>query len=64
MSAPALVTGAAHGIGRAAAVALDRGRHDVAIHYRRSRREAEAVRSEAEVLVTGQVLEIAGGWNL
>lgn len=50
MSAPALVTGAAHGLGRAAVLALAREGHDVAIHYRRSRREAEAVRSEAEAL--------------
>jgi len=39
----ALVTGAARGIGRAVALGLARAGFDVAVHYRRSRAEAEAV---------------------
>lgn len=44
----ALVTGSASGIGRGIALELARLGHDVAIHYRRSRAEAESTRSEAE----------------
>ncbi len=43
----ALVTGAASGIGRAAALALARAGYDVAINYSRSEKEAEAVADEA-----------------
>jgi len=42
----ALVTGAAKKIGRAVALALGRGGADVAVHYRRSRAEAEATAAE------------------
>jgi 3-oxoacyl-[acyl-carrier protein] reductase len=44
----ALVTGAASGIGRAAALALARAGYDVAINYSRSEKEAKAVAAEAE----------------
>jgi 3-oxoacyl-[acyl-carrier protein] reductase len=43
----ALVTGAATGIGRSAALALARAGYDVAINYSRSEKEAEAVAEEA-----------------
>src|SRR5213592_976488 len=43
----ALVTGAASGIGRAAALALARAGYDVAINYSRSEKEAQAVAVEA-----------------
>ena len=46
----ALVTGSAKGIGRAIALALAADGLDVAIHYRRSRNEAEAAVSAAEAL--------------
>lgn len=46
----ALVTGSARGIGRAIALALAADGLDVAIHYRRSEREARAVATEAEAL--------------
>lgn len=46
----ALVTGSGKGIGRGIALALARAGYDVAIHYRSSRDEAEAVRLEAESL--------------
>src|SRR5260370_15460266 len=44
----ALVTGAASGIGRAAALALARAGYDVAINYSRSEAAAKAVSGEAE----------------
>ena len=44
----ALVTGAASGIGRAAALALARAGHDVAINYSRSEAAAKTVSEEAE----------------
>ncbi len=44
----ALVTGSGKGIGRGIALALARAGYDVAIHYRSSQEEAEAVRLEAE----------------
>jgi 3-oxoacyl-[acyl-carrier protein] reductase len=44
----ALVTGAASGIGRAAALALARAGYDVAINYSRSEKEAKAVADEAK----------------
>jgi len=44
----ALVTGAASGIGRAAALALARAGYDVAINYSRSDAAAKAVADEAE----------------
>lgn len=50
MSAGALVTGSARGIGRAIALALAREGYDVAVHYRRSAREAEETRAAAEAL--------------
>src|SRR5712691_10332140 len=43
----ALVTGAASGIGRAAALALARAGYDVAINYSKSEKEARAVAEEA-----------------
>jgi len=43
----ALVTGAASGIGRAAALALARAGYDVAINYSRSEKEAKVVAEEA-----------------
>jgi 3-oxoacyl-[acyl-carrier protein] reductase len=43
----ALVTGAASGIGRAAALALARAGYDLAINYSRSEKEAKAVADEA-----------------
>lgn len=46
----ALVTGSAHGIGRAIVLALARDGFDVAVHYRTSQAEAEATRAEAESL--------------
>jgi NAD(P)-dependent dehydrogenase (short-subunit alcohol dehydrogenase family) len=46
----ALVTGSARGIGRGIALALAGAGFDVAVHYRRSASEAEAVRTEAEAL--------------
>jgi len=44
----ALVTGAASGIGRAAALALARSGYDVAINYSKSERAAKAVSDEAK----------------
>jgi 3-oxoacyl-[acyl-carrier protein] reductase len=44
----ALVTGSSKGIGRGIALALARAGYDVAIHYRSSRDEAQAVKLEAE----------------
>ena len=46
----ALVTGAASGIGAAAAIALARAGHDVAINYSQSEAAARAVAAEAEKL--------------
>jgi NAD(P)-dependent dehydrogenase (short-subunit alcohol dehydrogenase family) len=46
----ALVTGSARGIGRGIALALAEAGHDVAVHWRRSRDEAEQVRADAEAL--------------
>ena len=43
----ALVTGAGQRLGRAVALELARSGWDVAIHYRRSAAEAEAVAAEA-----------------
>ncbi len=43
----ALVTGSAKGIGKALALALAKEGYDVAVHYRSSRPEAEAVAAEA-----------------
>ncbi len=50
MRRAALVTGAARGIGRGIALALAAAGHDVAVHYRSSRAEAEAVCVEAAAL--------------
>src|SRR5215467_119968 len=47
-SKAALVTGAASGIGRAAALALARAGYDVAINYSRSEGPAKAVADEAK----------------
>ena len=44
----ALVTGAATGIGRSAAVALARAGYDVAINYSRSEAEAKETAAQAE----------------
>jgi len=46
----ALVTGSARGIGRGIALGLARAGFDIAVHYRRSRADAEATRSEIEAL--------------
>ena len=46
----ALVTGSARGIGRGILLALAAEGHDVVVHYRHSREEAEAARAEAEAL--------------
>lgn len=46
----ALVTGSAHGIGRAILLGLAKAGHDVVVHYRNSRDEAEEVASQAEEL--------------
>lgn len=46
----ALVTGGARRLGRAIALDLARRGHDVAIHYHRSRTEAEATAAEARAL--------------
>lgn len=47
---PALVTGAAAGIGRGIVLALAGAGHDVAVHFRRSREQAEATCVEAREL--------------
>jgi NAD(P)-dependent dehydrogenase (short-subunit alcohol dehydrogenase family) len=52
----ALVTGAAKKIGRAVALALGEGGADVAVHYRRSRAEAEATAAELSGLGVRAVL--------
>ena len=52
----ALVTGAASGIGRAAALALARAGYDVAINYSRSEKEAKAVAEEARKSGVGTLL--------
>lgn len=46
----ALVTGAAHRIGRAIALDLARRGHDIGVHYHRSQREAEALVTEIRAL--------------
>lgn len=46
----ALVTGSAGGIGRGIALALAGAGYDVAVHFRRSAREAEETRAAAEAL--------------
>ena len=46
----AIVTGAAHRLGRAMALSLARRGHDVAIHYDRSAEAAEAVAAEARAM--------------
>lgn len=58
MRRAALVTGAARGIGRGIALALAEAGFDVAVHYRGSRSEAEAVCGEAGALgVTAVALQ-------
>jgi len=52
----ALVTGAASGIGRAAALALARAGYDVAINYSRSEKEAKAVAEEVRKSGAGTLL--------
>ena len=52
----ALVTGAASGIGRAAALALARAGYDVAINYSRSEKAAKAVAEEARKSGVGTLL--------
>ncbi len=46
----ALVTGSAKGIGRGIALELARNGYDIAIHYRKSKSEAEAFKLELEAL--------------
>jgi NAD(P)-dependent dehydrogenase (short-subunit alcohol dehydrogenase family) len=46
----ALVTGSASGIGRGIALELARRGHDVAIHYRRSRADADSAREQVEAI--------------
>ncbi len=66
MARRALVTGSARGIGRAVLLALAEAGLEVAVHYRRSRKDAEATRHEAEargvraVLVQGDVAHPEG----
>src|SRR6266699_2481187 len=63
----ALVTGAASGIGRSAALALARAGYDVAVNYSRSEAAAGAVCAEAEkwgvraLLLRCDVSDDAGG---
>src|SRR5262245_1202859 len=52
----ALVTGAASGIGSAAALALARAGYDVAINYSRSEKEAKSVAEEARKSGVGTLL--------
>ncbi|HLV11536.1 MAG TPA: bifunctional dihydropteridine reductase/dihydrofolate reductase TmpR [Trueperaceae bacterium] len=52
----ALVTGSAKGAGRAVLLALAADGFDVAVHYRRSRDEAEAVADEARALGVAAVV--------
>jgi len=56
MARRALVTGSARGIGRAIVLALAEAGLDVAVHYRKSREDAEATRREAEALGVRAVL--------
>ena len=66
MARRALVTGSARGIGRAILLKLAREGLDVAVHYRKSREDAERTRREAEglgvraVLVAGDVASPEG----
>lgn len=54
-----LITGSARGIGRALALRLGANGHEVVVHYRTNRDEAEAVRAEIEV-AGGRAHVVAG----